>query len=270
LEVKVSFSRLSRTGALVWVLLLVARGAADEGTEVTGTGYASITRPADTADPPDAYTSSANEHDPENGESFTGPGVYELYQGEQADSRARGRATDFIKWRVNGATLRAEGTAHDCDPTTATKVSSEMWGMEVISASVSVADGAHALIQAANEISFEYAFTVSGPSIAERAVLLGATAIDVRGHPHTFSLTPAESEDVSRRESQRTGLRIGATTGGSAAGEASPGGLRIGGGGSSEGNGAGGGGGSAYLGGVSGGNAVPGNNAGDGQVVISW
>lgn len=196
-----------RVGVLL-VALLVA-GPPGYG-EVTSRGFAAFQRPPIADNPPDDYIADEYEHDVATGEVFDLTDHYELRQGAEEDNKTRWKDTDWIHWKVNGATLRAWGQIQDGDHEKATIASSEAWGAEYVDATVSASEGSWGVIEAENRISFRYSYLISGPYVGEASVQLNAAAYDIKHKDHHFHLNDQSGESVESDEGHRqdTDLRV--------------------------------------------------------------
>jgi hypothetical protein len=200
------FGQARRT-ALGCLLVLAAgtpAGADPETKRVKGDGYSATKIPPSIGDPPPSWLGTENWHDPDVGVVYDGMTHYELFQGAHHDDKSRWRATDYIHWQINGATLEAQGQAQDADPEEATTVSSEAWGAQIVQ--VRVNEGRHAEIKAKNTVGFDWGYQISGRYIGEAAVQLLGEAVDIDGQTHEFSLSEEVGEDVTQETGRKFDL----------------------------------------------------------------
>jgi len=180
--------------------------AAGEPERVPGVGYASSSPPVHTNDPPADMTEEEDELDPLTGTELAGTDVYDLQQGPHADDKKAWADTDYVKWTAAGATLVAEGKAHDSDPDQATIVSSEAWGSQAVDVIVTKLEGDWGKITAKNTIYFRYNYLISGASIGEASVQLSGTAFDIKGKAHRFNLSDQRAEGVTVVQEKQEGF----------------------------------------------------------------
>ncbi len=199
--------RIPAITTICLALALALGGRAGAGEErVSGTGYGTTAKPAVTNDPPGEHTSDATEHDVAEGLHFGGVAYYELTQGPRDDDKHAWAQTDYIRWTVHGATLIAEGKLHDSDPAETAKISSEAWGSEHVQANVSAEEGDYGYIRAENRVAFKYSYIIAGNYIGEGSVQLQASAFDIKGKEHTFSLSDQRSENVTTETETKEGF----------------------------------------------------------------
>ncbi len=169
--------------------------------EVTSSAYAAPSHPANIGEPGSGFINDETEHDPDKGEVFDGAEHYDLRQGGKADDKKKWAATDYIHWKVHGATLRAEGQVTDTDSADATSVSSQAWGMLEKEGRVSRAKGEWGEIKAKNTIQFLWDWDISGSAIAEGRVKLRGLARDIHDVEHVFSLNAVVAEQATSEDS---------------------------------------------------------------------
>ena len=191
--------------------VLAASVAGAEEEEVKGDGFARSRQPPETSDPPDSWTSEDEAHDPEEGVAFAGIHDYALKQGAHDDDKSAWSDTDYIHWAVHGATLVARGQVQDSRSDAATVATSEAWGGERIEVEIAAEEGSGGHIRAHNRIAFEYDYSISGPKIGEAGVGLLATAWDLKGNAHPFSLSAIVGESVTEEVDRRSGVRVQGT-----------------------------------------------------------
>ncbi|MDH3592658.1 MAG: hypothetical protein OER88_12305, partial [Planctomycetota bacterium] len=205
-------SRTTGWRLLAVVAALLAPVAADPGegeVEIFGTGASASQRPLD----PDGAPPGMESHDPQQGATHDEIDDYELTQNGRPDDKGKWKNSDYARWRVAGAILRATGQVTDGNKQAASVVESEMWGREIISGSITEGDQAH--LRAENLISFEANYRTSGASIAEASVQLTGRATDVKGEVHifnvnsSFSQNKAEETRIYRRRGSKVSMRVG-------------------------------------------------------------
>jgi hypothetical protein len=196
---------------MVWRVVLavslaaaLARGEDPDVKKVVGTGHAQSSIPRVTDEPEEGFADPKKKHDMDKGGVTLSD--YELMHGILPDDKHLWAKTDRIDWSVLGATLEAEGSLHDRDPTDAASASSEAWGHAVFVAQAKKQYGDYAQIRCVNTVAFSYAYTVSGTHIGEASVQLQGNAFDIEGKRHSFNLSDQHTETVTADATKKSGF----------------------------------------------------------------
>jgi len=172
------------------------------GGDVDSTGVAAPNQPSNLGEPGDDFVNDDRAHDPDEGATFDGTEHYDLRQGPHPEDKEKWAATDYIHWKVHGATLLAEGQVTDANSRDASVASSEAWGLERVDARVGREEGGYGEIYARNTIAFAWDWDISGRSIAEGRVKLQALARDILGREHVFSLNAVVAEQTGFEQTE--------------------------------------------------------------------